>query len=887
MPIDLYEVLGQQPAKPEFALDADIEDFYRAVAQQESGNRNYDDAGNLITSSKGAEGKMQVMPFTQRDPGYGVTPARDDSVEEKERVGREYLDAMLKKYDGNPTLALAAYNAGPGNVDKWIDRYGDPRTDAIDERDFAQRIPFKETKDYVNKINEDMGYNEASDDPASNEGTSGFVDLYDVLDPVNAEEPAMPKTMNEAIENPEFMQKLREGTGDQVGAGMLGFGQGRTFGTTDELMSALGASGAYVLDKVGFDEMMGGNLDKSWKQHYDSTLQNYRDALTESAENNPWQYYGGMLWGGAKTGGNVAKTKAGKIVDNLIRRGLLPNATSWGGRALNLGTKALTSSGAAATSGFTYGFAEGEGGFDKRMENAKDIASGAGVIGAAVPVGAAAFSKYSPALINKFKQLVSPDNKIDKSKLSKPMQKVYKKLRADFKSDEDLAKALNSYQGTKGKGLVESAGKKTQNLGHSAALYEDGRDVAEDYFLNRTSQLPERMKKGLSKTISRETSYHDAVKTVLEEGREKAGPIYKKAYAANQQMQSRLIDKMLDTPAGKEALKRTARITQNGMKTVSKPDKELREIANDLLSMDVKGGVGKGLKLRTLDMIKRDLDGQVEKAYKQYKLGNKTWNEYEELKSLRNGFRTELDKLDKTGAYKKARMISGDYLSVEEAMETGRKFMKIEPELLPEMMKNMSRSEKKGFQAGVVKEMRDMIDNMQDGQNITRFFKKQVNRDRLKAILSEADYKELMGEANALDGIYKLRNKILSGSPTAYRQSLKDEFSSETFDFATKVAERGWMSASIDETIKFVQRMKSGLNNDSARKVAEILYETDPKKKFAIVKELSTAMGKNGTKTAAGKQLKAFYEISDLITEMKTGTAPAITGGQANSLLTE
>lgn len=133
-----------------------------AVEKMESNGQDFDKNGNLLTSSAGAQGKMQVMPTTQTNPGYGVTPARDNSPAEIARVGREYLGAMTAKYQ-DPGLALAAYNAGPGMVDDWLagtNKTGknpnmvqipDPRTGAVSSADFAAKIPFSETRAYVAK----------------------------------------------------------------------------------------------------------------------------------------------------------------------------------------------------------------------------------------------------------------------------------------------------------------------------------------------------------------------------------------------------------------------------------------------------------------------------------------------------------------------------------------------------------------------------------------------------------------------------------------------------------------------------------------------------------------------------------------------------------------
>lgn len=83
------------------------------LIQQESGGDP-----NAV-SSKGALGVTQVMPKTGADPGYGVKPLQNQTVAEQTRFGKDYLTAMLNKYDGNVEKALAAYNAGPAAVDGW------------------------------------------------------------------------------------------------------------------------------------------------------------------------------------------------------------------------------------------------------------------------------------------------------------------------------------------------------------------------------------------------------------------------------------------------------------------------------------------------------------------------------------------------------------------------------------------------------------------------------------------------------------------------------------------------------------------------------------------------------------------------------------------------
>lgn len=108
--------------------------------QAESGGRRYGADGDILRSTAGAMGEMQVMPETARQPGFGVRPWNGASADDLARVGRDYRQAMYDKYKGDPALMWGAYNWGPGNVDAALARHGP---------NWLQSAP-PETRKYIN-----------------------------------------------------------------------------------------------------------------------------------------------------------------------------------------------------------------------------------------------------------------------------------------------------------------------------------------------------------------------------------------------------------------------------------------------------------------------------------------------------------------------------------------------------------------------------------------------------------------------------------------------------------------------------------------------------------------------------------------------------------------
>lgn len=112
-------------------------------------------------SPVGASGLMQLMPATAAETARkaGIAHQHDwltSRPAHNVRLGSLYLAQMLRRYDGNYALALAAYNAGPGRVDRWVKQYGDPRRGEIEIVDWIEMIPFNETRNYVQRVLESV-----------------------------------------------------------------------------------------------------------------------------------------------------------------------------------------------------------------------------------------------------------------------------------------------------------------------------------------------------------------------------------------------------------------------------------------------------------------------------------------------------------------------------------------------------------------------------------------------------------------------------------------------------------------------------------------------------------------------------------------------------------
>jgi soluble lytic murein transglycosylase len=155
LPFDFYAypVTGIPPFK---AIGPEVEQsIIYAITRQESAFNPND------VSPAQAYGLLQVTPDAGRyvckkySAGFDLRRLKSDPVYNA-ALGAAELGGLIEDYRGSYIMTFAAYNAGRGSVKKWIDRYGDPRDPKVDAVDWVELIPFSETRNYVQRIMENL-----------------------------------------------------------------------------------------------------------------------------------------------------------------------------------------------------------------------------------------------------------------------------------------------------------------------------------------------------------------------------------------------------------------------------------------------------------------------------------------------------------------------------------------------------------------------------------------------------------------------------------------------------------------------------------------------------------------------------------------------------------
>ena len=140
------------PTNKDFAFDQNVDkSLVLSVIRQES------EFFRAAKSRTGALGLMQLMPNTAKEVAgkLKIKYQKSKLITDENyniRLGSYYLKYLLKRYEGSKVLTLAAYNAGPANLKKWLSNMGDPRKKGIDPLVWIELIPYPETRNYIKRV---------------------------------------------------------------------------------------------------------------------------------------------------------------------------------------------------------------------------------------------------------------------------------------------------------------------------------------------------------------------------------------------------------------------------------------------------------------------------------------------------------------------------------------------------------------------------------------------------------------------------------------------------------------------------------------------------------------------------------------------------------------
>lgn len=286
--------------------------------------------------------------------------------------------------------------------------------------------------------------------------------------------------------------------------------------------------------------------------------------------------------------------------------------------------------------------------------------------------------------------------------------------------------------------IADAGGENIGELARKAASVPGApRNIAMGALEKRSAGEVGRIETGLKKLDPRE--YFATEDKIVERLKTRAGPWYERAFKKYQHIEDNEVNSVLTAPDGKVALKRAARTMLNDKTLPGKIDPELTAALKEAAELDkaddVMGGVARGLKLRTLNYVKIELDQMATAA--------ETKGEMNDARIFGGLARSLVSALDKaTGGanspYAKARAIWGGDKQIKDALNEGRDFAKLHPQEIKRLLPTLSEGAQDAYRAGAVQGMKDIIEKAPDTTSASaRIFGNPGMRGRLNAIFPD------------------------------------------------------------------------------------------------------------------------------------------------------
>lgn len=499
------------------------------------------------------------------------------------------------------------------------------------------------------------------------------------------------------------------------------------------------------------------------------------------------------FYGAAQLGAHVMPGGAGKKTDTAIQQreqnyraqrsesGQDPDSMDWyrtaGQTVPTLPLAVLNPALAGGIVGAVQPVTEGDYGTEKLKQVALGgVSGGLGAVGGKVASrGVTALGGY---LAREF-----PENVRDRA-----VQVVLGRIDQDAKyggpTVQHVMDALNTARASqKPLTLADLGGENIKQLGGYVARQPgESRNFARSVLMGRDADAGARLNSDVSRYISSGPTMQQTAEALTEARSNAAAPLYEEAFSANQSVSSKLLDRILNTDAGKAALEGARQRMSNRMSLMGKPDPELAEQAREAGQI-LKGGVASGLKLKTWDLIKQDLDDTINSTKRKVINGTARKGELGELIDLKRAMVRELDNQDITaragpnsmkpegGAYARARAAySGPSQSLD-ALEAGKEIFKQTPEEISAAFAKLNPNDQEFYRTGVADVLRERIAKTGVGGNEARaLIKNDWTRNQLKPIFpTDEAFNNFADAVGAEHTMADTTTRMLRGSQTAER----------------------------------------------------------------------------------------------------------------------
>lgn len=762
------------------------EDFYndplwhQAVMMHESNGQNFSGDGSLLQGPNvpgqgTAKGSMQVMDATNLDPGFGVTPAKDDSADERKRVGNDYLVAMGKRYK-HPDLALMAYDWGPGNVDKWLANGAK-----------LNEIP-DETQQYIPDVNKRYAKLKGDTTATMTQSPAGFetTQADPIMDALSEKEvsAAPVDPISAALTDGEVQGPTQPKATENKSPTMSDY-------ALDTLKSVPGAVargvGAIPQIPLYAGNMAARLMGQSWGAAHDlfSDTPYSKEQHEKLANVSP--FYTGTTIADTLTkagagltegigGDNLSAEQKGRL-HQLEQNGLIDNEIYnpkyLPGKLVSAGIQGGVSGPAVGAGPLISAFSGASGELANEKYPNNPLAT---LLAGGVPFGVKGAYNFGADLVGKGAQ----------ANESFPVSKVFEAAQRDLGPNATEADVRAAVDKLGPNAFVADIGPNSRDLGYVTGQTPGrGQEIAQTALEGRQAGQADRIVQAASKglNVNPGDTYNKVLAKLDEKQQTNASPLYKQAFEANKNVSDPVVNRILDTDAGKAALNFARNRMNNRMALMGEPDPELAEQAK-LTGQYQSGGISSGLKLETLDLVKQGFDDQISSLQRKGESGAAR-----DLIGLKKGLVNRLDEVDKTGydargnalatggVYKQARSSYAEPAQQKEALDSGYDYVGKKGNADPDIVKDLSPAQKQFFKLGAANRLQEMIQDTRFGRDASKNVLISPAQEKALSSLfdSPKEFQDFKDSVAHEAEYFRTRHQVLGNSLTDPRMAARED----------------------------------------------------------------------------------------------------------------